>query len=124
MYQEVYERGSQHLGDVALEYFGRKFTYGELIENICKVSEALKRIGIKKGDTVTLMTMCTPEAVFLIYGLNKIGAVCNLVYITLTAEELKNNLATTDSKALFSLIIVKKRLQQQPNSYRIFMCAS
>ena len=53
--------------------------------------------------------MHTPEMVYIIYGLNKIGAVANLVYLTLSASEIIENINNTDSKVFVYLAIIHEK---------------
>ena len=40
------------------EYYGRKFTYADLIVNVKKTAAALRGAGVKKGDIVTVVSKC------------------------------------------------------------------
>lgn len=64
---------------VAIEYFGREYTFKEVIENIDLVYRGFKSIGIKSGDEVCLLGLSTPEFVFILYALNKLGASLNIL---------------------------------------------
>ena len=46
---------------MALDYYGRKFTYADLIVNVKKTAAALRGVGVKKGDIVTVVSVMTPE---------------------------------------------------------------
>ena len=45
----VCRNNERHLGDTALEYYGRKFSYADLIVQIKKTAAALQALGVKKG---------------------------------------------------------------------------
>ena len=77
--QYIKNKNTNNLNGIALNYFGNKITYREFFENIDKVAKAFYEIGIRKGDIVTIASMHTPETIYIIYGLNKIGAVANMV---------------------------------------------
>ena len=55
---------------------------------------------------MTIMSMHTPETLASIYALNLIGAVANMVYMTLSENEIVENLNNTDSKLLLVLDVV------------------
>lgn len=59
---------------IALEYFGREYTFKEVINNIDLVFNGLRNLGIKKGDEVCVLGLSTPEFVFVLYAVNRIGA--------------------------------------------------
>ena len=77
IYEYLWQNNKDHLDDIALNYFDRKITYGELFENIDKAACAFSAIGVKPGDIVSGISVTTPEIVYSFYALNKIGAVSN-----------------------------------------------
>lgn len=103
MYQYIWENNKDYLDDVALRYYGTKITYGKLFENIKKAASAFYSMGIRKGDIVTIMSMHTPECIYAIYGLNYIGAIANMVYMTLSEKEIIDTIENTESKLLLVL---------------------
>ena len=104
--QYIKNKNTNNLNGIALNYFGNKVTYREFFENIDKVAKAFLAIGIRKGDIVTIASMHTPETIYIIYGLNKIGAVANMVYLTLSANEIIENIKSTDSKAFIYFTMI------------------
>ena len=103
MYQYAWENNKGDLGDIAFRYFGSKITYGEFFENVKKTAKAFSAMGIVAEDIVTIMSMHTPETVYAIYALNYIGAVANLVYMTLSENEILHTVENTDSKMFLFL---------------------
>ena len=55
----VCRNNERHLGDTALEYYGRKFSYADLIVQIKKTAAALQALGVKKGDIITVVSVMT-----------------------------------------------------------------
>ena len=60
--------------NTALNYFGKKISYGKLLDEADRAAGAFTAAGIKKGDIVAAATVTIPEMVYALYGLNKIGA--------------------------------------------------
>ena len=54
----VCRNNERHLGDTALEYYGRKFSYADLIVQIKKTAAALQALGVKKGDSTSTLVSC------------------------------------------------------------------
>ena len=50
----VCQQNKNRLGEAALNYYGRKFTYADFIVNVKKTAAALRGVGVKKGDIITL----------------------------------------------------------------------
>lgn len=74
IYRHLRENNENGLGDTALNYFGRKISYGTLLTEADRAAGAFAAAGIKKGDIVAAATVTIPEMVYALYGLNKIGA--------------------------------------------------
>ncbi len=52
----------------------KKISYKELLDNVCKTANALKKIGIKKGDRVTIYLTMIPELAYIMLACARIGA--------------------------------------------------
>ncbi len=103
MWEYVEEKNKNNLNGAAFHYFGRKITYAKFFENVKKAARSIVAYGVKAGDIVTIMSMHTPETAYVIYGLNYVGAIANLVYVTLTQEYIVQTINKTQSKMLFVL---------------------
>jgi len=112
MYQYIWENNKDHLSDIALRYYGTKVTYEKLFESIQKAANAFYAMGVRAGDIVTIMSMHTPEAIYSIYGLNYIGAVANMVYMTLAEKEILHTLENTKSKLFLVLDAALERVDK------------
>ncbi|HSR72554.1 MAG TPA: acetate--CoA ligase, partial [Kiloniellales bacterium] len=55
-------------------------TYGELHERVCRLANALKNNGVKKGDRVTIYLPMIPEAVYAMLACARIGAIHSVVF--------------------------------------------
>ena len=74
IYRQLRENNEAYRGDTALNYFGRKISYGTLLDEADRCAGAFAAAGVKKGDIVAAATVTIPEMVYALYGLNKIGA--------------------------------------------------
>lgn len=92
----------------AYNYFGLERTYQDFLVDVDNTSKSLVKLGIKKGDYVTICSSNVPEAVIIFYSLNKIGAIANMVHPKTSIEELKYFLDLTGSKVVFALDAVVK----------------
>ena len=82
---------------VAINYFGVKITFSELLERIDLCSKALTSSGVRENDVVTICMPNTPEAVIMFYAVNKIGAIANLIHPLSSKEEIRDSLIKTKS---------------------------
>ena len=92
-----------HPEAIAIDYFGREFTYKMLLQEIEKASNSFYKIGVRKGDIVTVLMPNTPEAVFSVYALNRLGAVANIVHPLSAGEEIKNYLVSCKCRFLLCI---------------------
>ena len=58
----------------------KTFSYKELYKNVCKTANGLKRIGIKKGDRVTIYLTMIPELAFVMLACARIGAIHSIIF--------------------------------------------
>ena len=98
VYELIYSKNSTHLSDVTMEYFGRKITYKTLFKNVEKVKKSFLANGVKKGDRVIMFTSATPELVYVVLALCRIGAVVNMINPVFTLEQIKARINETDAE--------------------------
>lgn len=110
IYESLYENNKDYLNDVAMLYFGRGITYRELFENIEKAASAFLSLGVSKGDIVTIQSLLLPQTVYMVYALNKLGAIANLIYATLNEQEIKAGLRETNSKIFITIDSIYDKL--------------
>ena len=80
----------------------RKITYGELKEEVCKLANALKERGIKKGDRVTIYMPMIAEAVYTMLACARIGAIHSVVFGGFSPESLKNRIIACGSNIVIT----------------------
>ncbi len=90
----------------AVEFQGKKYSYKQLISNIEETAASLVAMGVKKGDYVSIVTPNTPQALFMIYAVNRIGAVANMIHPLLSANEIQQFVENTNSVALLTLDMI------------------
>ncbi len=75
---------------VALDFFGRQSTYGELHEQVSRVANGLRKLGVQRGDRVAIVLPNCPQHVIVFYAVLRLGAIVvehNPLY---TARELRH----------------------------------
>ncbi len=75
----------------------RQFTYNELHQEVCKLANGLKSLGVKKGDVVTLYMPMVPEAVFAMLACARIGAMHSVVFAGFSPEALAGRISDGQS---------------------------
>lgn len=88
----------------AIRYLEKRITYEQLLENIYSTAKRFKNNGVKEDDYVSLAMPLTPETIYMIYGLDLIGANANLIDPRVPAERMRFylNLANSRMAAVIS----------------------
>ena len=86
---------------IALNYFENRISYSEMFNNINICARALRSYGIKPGDIVTICLPNMPEALYVFYACNKIGAIADMVHPLSSPEQIKFYLNESKSRFLF-----------------------
>jgi acetyl-CoA synthetase len=80
----------------------KKLTYYELYREVNKMGNALKNLGIKKGDTVSMYLPMCPELLISMLACNKIGAVHSVVYSGLSVGAFVERMNDANAKVLIT----------------------
>ena len=96
---------------IALNYFGTRISYNEFFEKIDYASRALRTLGVKQGDVVTICMPNTPEAVISFYACNKIGAIADMVHPLSSEEQVKHYLNTSKSRVMIMIDVAYEKLK-------------
>jgi acetyl-CoA synthetase len=80
----------------------RTFTYQQLHYEVCKFANVLKKLGIKKGDTVSIYLPMIPELAISMLACVRIGAIHSVVFGGFSAEALRDRILDCKSKLLIT----------------------
>jgi acetyl-CoA synthetase len=75
----------------------RQLTYRELYEEVCRFANALKRIGAKKGDRITIYLPMIPDAAVAMLACARIGAIHSIVFGGFSPDALAGRIIDCDS---------------------------
>ena len=73
-------------------------TYGELLKGVCRIANALKTYGIRKGDVVMIYMPMIPEIVMTMLACARIGAPHSVVFAGFSSEALRDRILDASSK--------------------------
>ena len=79
-----------------------KITYAQLKEKVCRLANALKSRGVKKGDRVTIYMPMVPEAVYSMLACARIGAVHSVVFGGFSPDSLRDRILDCDSTVVIT----------------------
>jgi acetyl-CoA synthetase len=80
----------------------RTFTYAQLHREVCQFANAMKQLGIKKGDRVGIYMPMIPEAAIAMLACARIGAPHSVVFGGFSAEALRDRLNDAQAKLVIT----------------------
>ena len=101
LYEQVYRSNIDNMDEYAIGYMGKEITYSKMFYKIDELSRALLKFGIKAGDVVIISTINTPEAIYLLLALNKIGAISKWIDLRVSKMQLIKYINENNCKLLF-----------------------
>ncbi len=98
------EKRAQENPDLdAYIFFGKKTSYGRMMDDINQCAKGLKAIGVKKGDRVTVALPNCPQGVTIFYAINMIGAVASMIHPLSSEKEIE--FFINDSKSVMAITL-------------------
>ena len=80
MWEMVEEAADSRPDHVAYDFMGKSTTYSKFKADVHNCAKALRAIGVKPGDRVTVCMPNCPQAVVMFYAINLMGGVSNMVH--------------------------------------------
>ena len=80
----------------------KKLSYNELLSEVSKFSNALKELGVKKGDRVCIYMQMVPELAIAVLACARIGAVHSVVFGAFSSDSLKDRINDSHCKILIT----------------------
>lgn len=112
IYEYLWECNKEYLGDIAINYYDRKITYGEMFRNIENATRAFSAIGIEAGDIIVMTTITTPETIYAFYALNRLGAIANMVDPRTSIEGIKEYIIEVNAKYVLTVDVAYSKIEK------------
>ncbi len=103
MFEAVKKISEEYPNNIAFDFMGRSTTYRELVRNIERCAKSLRTIGIRENDKVTIAMPNCPQAIYLFYAVNLVGAVANMVHPLSSEKELEFYINESESVTVVTL---------------------
>ena len=87
----------------------RRFTFDELLAQVCRLAGALRRMGVVRGDTVGIFMPLLPETAIALLAIGRIGAIAVPAFSGYGAQALATRLADAQAKVLLTADGVSRR---------------
>ena len=79
-----------------------KVTYKELLERVCKMANALRKLGVKPGDSVIIYMAMTIEGIVAMQACARIGAIHSVVFGGFSAQALRDRIMDVGAVAVIT----------------------
>ncbi len=94
---------AKYPNNVAFDFMGSSTTYAQLVQEIHTCAKALKTIGIREGDKVTIALPNCPQAIYMFYAVNLVGGICNMIHPLSAEKEIEFYLNESNSVTAITL---------------------
>jgi len=80
----------------------KSYTYSELLKEVCKTANVLKKLGVKKGDRVCIYLPMIPELAFSVLACARIGAIHSVVFAGFSSNALATRIDDCESTLIIT----------------------
>ena len=95
------------------------YTYQMLHTEVCRFANVLKKMGVKRGDRVSIYLPMIPELAISLLACTRIGAIHSVVFAGFSAQSLKSRIQDCEAKVLVTadaVIRAGKTIPLKPNA--------
>ena len=103
MFEAVENIAKQYPNSIAFDFMGKSTTYKKMIQEIEDCARSLRTLGIRAGDRVTISMPNCPQAIYMFYAVNLVGAIANMIHPLSAEKEIEFYLNESNSVAAITL---------------------
>ena len=103
MFEAVEKIAKKYPNNIAFDFMGRSTTYKALVREVEDCAKALRTIGVREGDKVTIAMPNCPQAIQMFYAVNLIGGICNMIHPLSAEKEIEFYLNESESVTAITL---------------------
>ena len=103
MFEAVEQIAKKYPGNIAFTFMGKSTTYRQMIREIEQCAKALKTIGVREGDKVTIAMPNCPQAIYMFYAVNLVGGIANMIHPLSAEKEIEFYLNESESVTAITL---------------------
>jgi len=103
MFEAVERVAKKYPDQVAFDFMGKPTTYRKMVQEIETCARALKTIGIREGDKITIAMPNCPQAIYMFYAVNLVGGIANMIHPLSAEKEIEFYLNESESVTAITL---------------------
>jgi long-chain acyl-CoA synthetase len=120
LYEQLRVSCLAHPKDPAARFENKRWSYHALFEQVNKAARKLRRLGIVEGDVIAVSLPNCPDALFLLYAINAVGAISYNIHPLTPPAQMKTMLEKSQAKMLFVLSLSADRYRREiPLRFRL-----
>ncbi len=103
LFEAVKASADKHPDSDAFIFMGKHTSYRKMIREIERCAKALRTIGVREGDHVTIALPNCPQGIYMFYAVNLVGAVANMIHPLSAEKEIEFYLNFSNSVTVVTL---------------------
>ena len=103
MFDKVSWIAEKYPNNIAFDFMGKSTSYKKFIKKTEMCAKALKTIGIREGDCVTIAMPNCPQAIYMFYAVNLVGGIASMVHPLSSEKEIEFYLNESKSVSIITL---------------------
>lgn len=103
MYEKVAAVAKKFPNNIAFDFMGKHTTYRQMKSKIDDCARSLRTIGIRPGDKVTIAMPNCPQAIYMLYAVNRVGAIANMIHPLSAEKEIEEYINLSHSSTIVTL---------------------
>ncbi len=103
MFEALERIANEYPNYIAYDFMGKSTTYKKLLQEVETCAKALRTIGVREGDRVTIAMPNCPQAICLFYAVNLIGGIANMIHPLSAEKEIEFYLNESESVTAITL---------------------
>ncbi len=103
MYEKVRGVAKAYPSHTAFDFMGKSTSYRQMLHQIDACARSLRTIGVREGDRITIAMPNCPQAIYMFYAINRVGAVANMIHPLSAEKEIEEYLNLSHSTTIITL---------------------
>lgn len=120
LYEQLKASCLEHPQDEAARFENKTWSYAAFLKQVNKAARKLRRLGVKEGDVIAVSLPNCPDALFLLYAINEVGAISYNIHPLTPPSQMKTMLEKAKATMLFVLSLSADTYRKEiPLSFRL-----
>ena len=87
----------------------KKITYRQMLDQVCKLANSLKSLGVQKGDRITVYLPMIPELIISLLACSRVGAIHTVIFSGFSSQSIRDRVLDSKSKIVITADAGRRR---------------